>query len=90
MYTDESFLNWEKNVNETFKERVISDIRNLLDLQEDCYKPARVRSSWNNNYIKYDSNGDRNKTLSIEEYLDAMKPYLNEKPTCHKANSSLK
>ena len=29
-----------------------------------------------NNYIEYKSNGDRNKTLSVEEYLNKIRPYL--------------
>ena len=30
------------------------------------------------NYIEYESNGDRNKTLSIEEYLEKVWPYLKD------------
>ena len=41
-------------------------------------KPVRVRNFWSNNYIKYESNGDRNKTLSIEEYLNKIRQYLND------------
>ena len=33
---------------------------------------------WNNNYIKYESSGDRNKNLSVKEYLDKIKPYLRD------------
>ena len=28
--------------------------------------------SWSNNFIEYETNGDRNKTLSVEEYLNAL------------------
>ena len=31
---------------------------------------------WSNNYIEYKSNGARNKTLSVEEYLNKIRPYL--------------
>ena len=40
------------------------------------YKPVRVSSFWSNNYIEYESNGDRNKTLSAKEYLNKIRPYL--------------
>ena len=30
-----------------------------------------------NNDIEYDSNGDRNKTLTVEEYLEKTGPYVN-------------
>ena len=33
---------------------------------------------WSNNYIEYESNGDRNKTLSVEEYRNKSTPYLEE------------
>ena len=30
------------------------------------------------NYIEYESNGDRNKTLSIKEYLYKITPYIKD------------
>ena len=33
---------------------------------------------WSNNYIEYESNGGRNKTLSVEEYLNKIGPYLKD------------
>ena len=33
---------------------------------------------WSNNYIEYKSNGDRNKTLSVEEYLTKIRPCLKD------------
>ena len=44
--------------------------------QEDYYKPRRVSNFWNNNYIKYESNGDKNRNLSLEEYLNKIELYL--------------
>ena len=35
-------------------------------------------SFWNNNYIQYESNCDKNSNLSIDEYLNKTKPYLND------------
>ena len=37
-----------------------------------------VRNFWSNNYIEYESNSDRNKTLSVEEYLNNIRPYLKD------------
>ena len=31
-----------------------------------------------NNYIEYGSNSDRNKTRSVEEYLNKIRPYLKD------------
>ena len=46
--------------------------------QEDCCKPKRVSNFCDNNYIEYESNGDRNKNLSLDEYLDKIKSYLRD------------
>ena len=53
-------LDWKKE-NEAIKERVIRDIRNLFENEEeDYYKPVQVGNFWSNNYIEYGSNDDRN------------------------------
>ena len=31
-----------------------------------------------NNYIEYERNGDRNKTVSVEQYINKTRPYLKE------------
>ena len=55
------------------------DTRNLLKLEnEDYYKPIRVSNFYSNNYIKHESNGNRNKNLSSEEYLNKLKSYLKD------------
>ena len=37
-----------------------------------------MNNFWSNNYIEYESNDDKNKTLSVEEYLNKTKPYLKD------------
>ena len=51
------------------------------DLAHDLanyYKPVRVGNFWSGNYIECQSNEDRNKTLSIREYLNKIRPYLKD------------
>ena len=56
---------------------MIRDIRTLFEEEEECYyKSERVGSFWNNNYIEYESNGDENSNVSLDEYLNKIKPYL--------------
>ena len=40
---------------------------------------VRINNFWSNNYIEYESNGDNNKVLPVEEYLDKIRPYLKDK-----------
>ena len=62
---------------EAINDRIIRDIRNVFEHEEEKnYKPVRAIIFWSNNYIEYESNGDRNITLLIEEYLNKIKPYL--------------
>ena len=52
--------------NEAIKDRGRKDISIEHEEEKHYYKPVRVGNSWSNNYVEYESNGDRNKTLSIE------------------------
>ena len=57
-----------KKENKTTKNRIITDVRNLFEHEGEGYnKPVRVGNFWSNNYIEYESNDDRSKTLSVEE-----------------------
>ena len=63
----------------TIKDRTLRDIKSLFDHEEEenyC-KPVRVSNFLSSNYIEYGSNGDRNKSLSLEEYLN-IAPYLKD------------
>ena len=64
--------------NEAIKGRVIGYIRTLFKQEDDCYKPIRVGNFWNNYYIEYESNDDRNQNLSVKEYLAKNKPFLRD------------
>ena len=56
--------------------RVI-DIRSLFEEEEDYYfKLVRAGNCQSNIYIEYESNNNRNKSLSIEEKLNKIRPYL--------------
>ena len=46
--------------------------------EENYYKPVKVSNFWSNNCIEYKSNCDKNKTLSVKEYLNKIRPNLKE------------
>ena len=57
---------------------IIRDIRTLLESDEKkYYEIVRIGNDFSSNYIKYESNDDKDKTLSIEEYLHRIRPYLS-------------
>ena len=37
----------------------------------------RIDNTFSSNYIEYENSRDKDKTLSIEEYLDNIRPYLS-------------
>ena len=45
---------------------------------------------FNSNYIEYESKGDKNKTLSIKEYLNMIRPYLRDIINDHKTQGEWK
>ena len=75
---DKKFLEFDDNDNDDF-----IGIENVQDLFKiSIYKPTIVKSSYNNYYIEYRSEGD--KLLTIEEYLNLIEPYLRELINDHK------
>ena len=42
------------------------------------YKRVIKNNFWSNNYIEYKINNDRNRILSVEEYLYKISPYLRD------------
>ena len=51
--------------NKAIKDKIISDIINHFELEnEDYYKPIRVYSFYSNNYIKNESNGNIKKFIN--------------------------
>ena len=47
-----------------------------LSIYKDYYKPILVKSGYNNNYVQYESRGD--KTLTVKEHLDLIEKYLRK------------
>ena len=71
----------------------IRDARNLfnLSIDKDCYKPIRTNYDFTG-YIEYESNGDKDKdkTFSIVEYLNMIRPYLRDIINNHKTQGKWK
>ena len=79
---DKKFLEFDKYYNDNDNDDFIG-IENVQDLFKILiYKPTIVKSSYNNNYIEYRSEG--NEILAFEEYLNLIEPYLRELINDHK------
>ena len=55
------------------QDRIVRGIQTLFkQKEEDYYEPKRVSNFLKNNYIE--SNGDKNRDLSLDEYLNNVSP----------------
>ena len=75
---------------DNFEHRNIKSIRNSLnvalsEIDEDYYRQIRTKNAFNGNYFEYESEGDKDKNLSPEEYLDLIRPYLSNIINNHKS-----
>ena len=61
---------------DNFEYRGIKNVQKLfkLSIDKDHYKLKFVKSGYNNNYIRYESKGD--KILTVKEYLALIEQYL--------------
>ena len=78
--TKPSFRSKNKTIREIRKENHDEDkiLRNLdfvFDSEKDHYELRKTVSAFNNNYIQYEIIGDKDKTLTIRESLDMIRPY---------------
>ena len=76
---DKKILKLEKYHDyDDYEYKGIKDIKDLfkLSIDKDHYKPVLVKSGYNNNFVQYQSKGD--KILSIQEYLALIEKYLRK------------
>ena len=58
--------------------------------EKDHYEPKKTVSAFNNNYIQYESIGDKDKNLPIKEYIYIIRPYLSDIISNHKSRGEWK
>ena len=58
--------------------------------EKDHYETTKTVSAFNNNYIQYESIGDKDKNLSIKEHIDIIRPYLSDIINNHKTQGEWK
>ena len=61
------------------KNRILRDVKNLSknEKEENYYKPVRVNNLWSNNYIEYESNGNKIKRYKLKN-LNKVSPHLKD------------
>ena len=61
------------------KKEKIEQIKNLIGIhQKDVYKPIKIGGAFNDNYVEYKSDSERDKSISIKTYLDKIREHLRK------------
>ena len=60
------------------------------EVDKGCYKPIKLKSAFNGNYIEYESKGVKDKNLFPEEYLDIIRTFLSNMINDHKTRRKWK
>ena len=70
----------------------LKEMKNLFNRinEEDYYKPIKTKHTFDDDYMEYESRGDKDNNLSLVEYLNIIRPYLRDMIDNHKAHSEWK
>ena len=74
------FKKFKEDLNKLKRYQLFNDIN-----EEDYYKLIKTSGDFNDNYINYESRGDKDNNLSLEEYLNIIRPYLRDMINNHKS-----
>ena len=70
-----------------YQYNITRDVRYLFnEISEDYYEPIEIKSAFEGNYIEYESRGDNDDNLSLEKYLNIIRPYLRDMIDNHKSH----
>ena len=53
--------------------------------EENHYEPTEIKNAFDGGYMLYETRGDKDAKLSIDEYVDIIRPYLKDVIDNHKA-----
>ena len=67
-----------KENNKVIKEQQLEILKIFLRRKKKKIKAVKVNNYQSNSYIEYESEGDKNKTLSVEKHLNKIRPYLKD------------
>ena len=74
----------------SFNEVALNGIAfNGVSTDEYYYRTTKTNSTFNGNYIEYESKGDKDKNLTRKEYLNMIRPYLSDIIDDHKTPKNL-
>ena len=69
----------EQTNDRLIKGKTAADFGRLFEKEEEDYQKLKIVSNfWNNNYIEYKNNNERNRILPLNKHLSKIEPYLRD------------
>ena len=62
----------------------------LFNEEEDYYEPTEIKSAFDDTYMLYESRGDNDAKLSLEDYFNIIRPYLKDNIENHNTRGEWK
>ena len=87
MFDDEKCKYLDDDDDDDDDDEEYKGIKDLEHLFEDYYEPKEIKNAFDGSYKLYESKGDKDAKLSIDEYFDKIKPYLKDMIDSHKARN---
>ena len=65
--------------NENEKKQYAKKLEELWErIKKNYYNPRKTKSAFDDNYVEYESRGDKDKNVLFENYLAIIKPFLRD------------
>ena len=91
-YISRYFRNFKKDL-EKFKKyqyNITYGLNYLFNEEEDYYEPTEIKSAFDDTYMLYESRGDNDAKLSLEDYFNIIRPYLKDNIENHNTRGEWK
>ena len=91
-YISRYFKNFKKDLEKLkkYQYNITYGLNYLFNEEEDYYEPTEIKSAFDDTYMLYESRGDNDAKLSLEDYFNIIRPYLKDNIENHNTRGEWK
>ena len=91
-YISRYFKNFKKDLEKIkkYQYNITYGLNYLFNEEEDYYEPTEIKSAFDDTYMLYESRGDNDAKLSLEDYFNIIRPYLKDNIENHNTRGEWK
>ena len=67
-----------KKIQETVNKLILKVKQLKKNIRKDVYKPIKISGAFSDNFVEYQSNGNRDRSISIARYLNNIREHLRK------------